>query len=345
LHNACDAGATSIEVTMAGNGLDSIQVTNNGHGMSEDDYKLIATPYSTSKILTNEDLRKLGGKTLGFRGLDLICLVEQCSSMRIITRPDECSVASVIELEGHPSIRDFMTGHHNRGTTVTVNNLFSTYPIRHQDTLRSSKTDMQKLITMLTASALSRPRVSVRLCRAGKLVWSHLPPRTHNCLSNPALDAASLVIGRRVSSQCSVIHQTADGFTVDACLIRSGCKIATEKRNQPCITVDGRPILRTKGIAKTLIKCYRCKMNGNLQYDSSSWYLEIRCLEASYDVNVDPEKDDLVFADPATVERLWKSALEGSIVEIQESSVEAERAEIRHSESQQSAAGGAKDVP
>ncbi len=345
LHNAYDAGATSIEVTMAGNGLNSIQVTDNGHGMSEDDCKLIATPYSTSKILTNEDLRKLGGKTLGFRGLDLACLVEQCESMRITTRLDGFSVASVIELKGHSSIRVLMTGHHNRGTTVTVNNLFSTCPIRHEDALRRSKTDRQKLNNMLTASALSRPRVSVRLCQAGKLVWSHLPPRTHNCLSNPALDAASLVIGHRVSSQCSVIHHTADGFTVDACLIRSGCNIATEKRNQPCITVDGRPISRTKGVAKTLTKYYRCKMNGNLHNDSSSWYLEIRCPEASYDVNVDPEKDNLVFADPATVERLWKSALEGSIVEIQESSVEAERAEMRPSESQQSAAGSAKGCP
>jgi len=348
LHNAYDAGATSIEVTMSGNGLNSIQVTDNGHGISEDDCKQIAVPYSTSKILTNEDLQKLGGKTLGFRGLDLACLAEQCSSIRITTRPEGCSVASVIELKGHPCIRDFTTGHHNRGTTVTVNNLFSTCPIRHEDALRRSKTDRQKLNDMLTASALSRPRVSVRLYQAGSLIWSHLLPRKHNLLSNPALDAASLVIGHPVLSQCSVIHQTAGGFTVDACLIRPSCNIATERRNKPFITVDGRPISRTKGIAKTLIKCYQCTTrltNGNLQDNSSTWYLEIRCPEASYDVNVDPEKDDLMFAESATVERLWKSALEGSIVEIQESSVEAERAQVRHSESQQSVAGGAKGHP
>jgi len=329
LHNAYDAGATSIEVTISGNGLTSMKVTDNGHGISEDDCKQIATPYSTSKILTNEDLQKLGGKTLGFRGLDLACLAEQCSSMRITTRPDGCSVASVIELKGHPCTRDFTTGHHNRGTTVMVNNLFSACPIRHEDALRRSKTDRQKLDDMLTACALSRPRVSVRLYQAGKLVWSHLSPQKHNRLSNPALDAASLVIGHQVSSQCSVIHQTAGGFTVDACLIRSGCNIATERRNKPFITVDGRPILRTKGIAKTLIKRYQRKMrlkNGDMHNNSYSWYLEIRCPEASYDVNVDPEKDDLMFAESATVERLWESALEGSIGEIQESS--AERAEV-----------------
>ncbi len=334
LHNAYDANAVIIRVTISKNGIDSIEVTDNGHGISRDNCKRIAKPYSTSKIRTREDLQKLGGDFLGFRGLDLARLAEQCASMKITTKTDECSLPSMVRLK--PYSPDIGTGNHNRGTTVRVENLFSTCPIRGKDAWQS-KTLVKKIIDMLTASALARPYVSLRLCQAEKVVWVHTP-LAHGRLSSPALNAVCLVFGPRVSSQCELIHRNAEGYTFDA-----ACNIANGRDDKPFITVDGRPISRAKQVAKTLIKCYQRVKNGNLCNKSSFWYLNIRCPEASYDVNVDPEKDDLVFANAARVENLWKSALQGYMMKVQDSSVEVET--LRHLKSQQSVAEGVTESP
>lgn len=218
--------------------------------------------------------------------------------MKITTKTDECSLSLVVRLK--PYSPNIGTGNHNRGTTVRVENLFSTCSIRGRDALKS-KTLVKKIIDMLTASALARPYVTLRLYQAGKVIWGHTS-LAHSRLSSPALNAVRLMFGPRVSSQCKLIHRNVEGYTFDAAF-----NIANGRDNKPFIIVDGRPMSRVKEVGQTLIKCYQRVMrveNGNLCNKSSFWYLNIQCSEASYDVNVDLEKDDLVFAKSATVKNL-----------------------------------------
>lgn len=58
LHNAYDANADIIRITISDKDIDFIKVTDNGHEISRDDCKRIAKAYSTSKIRTREDLQK-----------------------------------------------------------------------------------------------------------------------------------------------------------------------------------------------------------------------------------------------------------------------------------------------
>lgn len=46
VENSLDAGATSIDVRFKNNGLDSIEVQDNGHGISPDDYETIGAQLS-----------------------------------------------------------------------------------------------------------------------------------------------------------------------------------------------------------------------------------------------------------------------------------------------------------
>lgn len=68
VENSIDAGATSISIEVLPNLLDSIQVRDNGHGISPDgrDRELVAKRHCTSKITCMKDLDTV--KTLGFRG-------------------------------------------------------------------------------------------------------------------------------------------------------------------------------------------------------------------------------------------------------------------------------------
>ena len=66
MENAVDAGATSIKVLVVDGGRTSIQVIDNGSGMSETDARLAFERHATSKIKKAEDLFTLC--TMGFRG-------------------------------------------------------------------------------------------------------------------------------------------------------------------------------------------------------------------------------------------------------------------------------------
>jgi DNA mismatch repair ATPase MutL len=86
--NALDARATAISVEISPNTLDVIQVKDNGTGIGIEDRQLICKRGCTSKIRTLDDLNRLGGTFLGFRGEALSSIAELSQSVTVTTRID-----------------------------------------------------------------------------------------------------------------------------------------------------------------------------------------------------------------------------------------------------------------
>ena len=86
IDNAIDARATTISVEISANVLDRIQVKDNGHGIAPEDRGLVCQRYCTSKIRHLEDLRNIGGRSLGFRGEALASAIELSSRIIITTK-------------------------------------------------------------------------------------------------------------------------------------------------------------------------------------------------------------------------------------------------------------------
>jgi DNA mismatch repair ATPase MutL len=84
--NALDAIATSVTVEISLDALDIIQVKDNGQGIGVEDRQLICKRGCTSKIRTFEDLDKLGGSFLGFRGEALASVAELSEAVALTTR-------------------------------------------------------------------------------------------------------------------------------------------------------------------------------------------------------------------------------------------------------------------
>ena len=97
VENSLDAQASLVYVEVSPNALDKVRVRDNGHGISPADRGMIGKRHCTSKIRNLEDLERLGGQSLGFRGEALASAAELSSKMTISTRVEEESVASVIE--------------------------------------------------------------------------------------------------------------------------------------------------------------------------------------------------------------------------------------------------------
>ena len=97
--NALDARATFVFVEISTNTLDKIQVKDNGHGIVAVDRALVGKRHCTSKIRDLEDLRNLGGRSLGFRGEALASALELSGSLVITTRVEGEPTATEISFE------------------------------------------------------------------------------------------------------------------------------------------------------------------------------------------------------------------------------------------------------
>lgn len=88
IDNALDARATTINIDISQNTLDVIQVKDNGTGIGVQDRQLLCKRGCTSKIRSLEDLGRLGGSFLGFRGEALASIAELSRAAIITTRVD-----------------------------------------------------------------------------------------------------------------------------------------------------------------------------------------------------------------------------------------------------------------
>jgi DNA mismatch repair protein MutL len=82
VENAIDAGASRIDITVTGGGLDSIRVADNGSGMAPEDVPISLQRHATSKIRQASDLNSV--KTLGFRG-EALPSIAAVSRLRVVT--------------------------------------------------------------------------------------------------------------------------------------------------------------------------------------------------------------------------------------------------------------------
>ncbi|EAT87122.2 hypothetical protein SNOG_06058 [Parastagonospora nodorum SN15] len=163
VENSIDAGATTVgvvggrrltcdaEVRFKNNGLDAIEVQDNGGGISPDDYETIALKHYTSKLSSYDDLSSL--QTFGFRGeaLSSLCAL---SNFHIITaRPTDGSKGTKLEFEQSGKLKGTSVVAAKQGTTVVVETLFYNLPVRRKELEKNIKREYNKVLQLLNAYA------------------------------------------------------------------------------------------------------------------------------------------------------------------------------------------------
>lgn len=129
MENSIDAGSTRLELTLKNNGLDLINLKDNGHGILAQDLPLAFSRHATSKISRFEDLYHLS--SFGFRGeaLASICAI---SKVQCITFNEKEAEGSELRIEGGLTVysgsRQKNSGQH--GTDLNIQDLFFNTPAR-----------------------------------------------------------------------------------------------------------------------------------------------------------------------------------------------------------------------
>ena len=155
VENSIDAGATTVNVLVIDAGRTSIQVIDNGAGMSETDARMAFERHATSKIRKADDLFAL--HTMGFRG-EALASIAAVAQVELRTRTAGDEIGTHISIAASK-----VTGQEPVscpvGSNFSVENIFYNVPARRKF-LKSNTTELNNILTAFERIALVYPKVN-----------------------------------------------------------------------------------------------------------------------------------------------------------------------------------------
>lgn len=158
VENAIDAGASNINVIIVDAGRTSIQVIDDGKGMSETDARLSFERHATSKIRKADDLFSL--HTMGFRG-EALASIAAVAQIDLKTRMEGEDLGTQLTISGSQFVGQEPCAC-PVGSNFTVENLFFNVPARRKF-LKSNTTELNNIITAFERIVLVYPQISFTL--------------------------------------------------------------------------------------------------------------------------------------------------------------------------------------
>ncbi|MDR2635018.1 MAG: DNA mismatch repair endonuclease MutL, partial [Clostridiales bacterium] len=278
VENAIDAGATEIEVSVSGGGIEKITVSDNGFGITYDELPAAFLPHATSKIANKQDLFDIS--TLGFRG-EALASIASVSKVFMESRERGSDFSGIIEIEDGKII-SHRAGGRNKGTSITISSLFYNTPARLKF-LKTPKSEQTAITTLLQKLILANPEIAFTYEADGKTIFYTDGSSPVSALY-AVFDRETADAFRRISAETGIFR--LDGY------IALPAK-AKPNRNYQTLVVNGRfvesDIIRTaaeKAYAPFLMKHAfpAVALNLLLPFDS-------------VDVNVHPAKTEVRFSD------------------------------------------------
>ena len=284
VENALDAGATRIAVALAGGGIDRIEVTDDGIGMTADELALAVLRHATSK-LADDDLVRIA--TLGFRG-EALPSIGAAARLAITSRPRGEAHANAVRVDGG-EVSDVVPAAGAPGTRVVVSDLFFATPARRKF-LKVPRTEAEHAEAAVRRLAMAAPGVAFRLETDGRVVFD-LPAqdraaRVAGLLGPEAAGALLLVDAERGALRLS-------GYAASPAVTRAtGAAQA--------LTVNGRPV--SDPVLKAAVRVGYRDVIAAGRHPVVALYLDLPPEEM--DVNVHPAKTELRFRDSCAVRTL-----------------------------------------
>ncbi|KAF0636767.1 hypothetical protein NXS19_001433 [Fusarium pseudograminearum] len=315
--NSIDSGATSIEITIAPNTVDKIQVRDNGRGIQIEDFQFLGCRSHTSKIRNYDELHQNGGKTLGFRG-EALASATETAAIKITTRTAQDPVASLLMLKaktGGISKKQPVSG--TIGTTVQATNLFDKFTVRKQNAIKTSRRSLVEIQRLLESYAIAIPhlKISFKVSSPSTQSWSYSP-----CPPSNTQEAITQIFGHTLAAQlvevsfdsnveCDSTGVQLGTLRITALLPRPGSDVQVIKGKGAFISVDSRPISSTRSTGKKLVSVFKSSISKIIGSPDSSrapanpfLQISIQCPPGSYDPNVSQLKDEVMFDnEPAVI--------------------------------------------
>nr|WJN24954.1 mismatch repair protein [Pseudozyma thailandica] len=153
IENALDASATHIAINFRDYGADSFEVVDNGTGIDPSNYASVALKHYTSKLSSFSDLALV--RTFGFRGEALSSLCALSNVTIHTATSSQAPMGTVLKLGRSGKVEsDSGRAARQRGTTITIEGLFKSLPVRRKEFEKNLKREYTKAQNLLQAYAL-----------------------------------------------------------------------------------------------------------------------------------------------------------------------------------------------
>lgn len=284
LENSLDAGSTEISVALLQGGVKQLKVTDNGHGIAQDDLAMALTRHATSKIFSLEDLESVA--SLGFRG-EALASIASVSRTQIASREKQAKHAWRIACEGS-EIAPLEPAALDAGTIVEVSDLYFNTPARRKF-LKTEATEFGHCDEAFTRVALSRPDVTFTLQHNNRVL--------NRFMAGPANKRFAEVLGAEFAAESIEVSEEAAGLRLWGMIAKP--TFNRNSRDTQYVYVNGR-FVRDKLIAHAIRQAYQ----DVLHHDRHPAYvLFLECDPSLVDVNVHPAKTEVRFRDGQAVHR------------------------------------------
>ena len=290
MENAVDAGAMNVDVLVVDAGRTSIQVIDDGKGMSETDARLAFERHATSKILKAEDLFSL--HTMGFRG-EALPSIAAVAQVRLTTRTPDRELGTELTIEGSRVVSQEPCSC-PVGANFEVRNLFFNVPARRKF-LKSNQTELNNIIQEFERIVLVNPSVSFTLTHNGVLVTKLPASNQRQRIIN--------VFGKRLNEQLLSVD-------VDTSLVHLSGYVgkpdsARKKGVYQYFFVNGR-YMRHSYFHKAVLEAYEQLIP---QGEQIPYFLYFQVAPSCIDVNIHPTKTEIKFENEAAIWQIVIAAI------------------------------------
>ncbi|KAG7507345.1 mismatch repair endonuclease PMS2 [Solea senegalensis] len=325
VENSIDAGATNIDVKLKECGVELVEVSDNGKGVDEANFEGLTLKHHTSKLREFSDLTHV--ETFGFRGeaLSSLCAL---SDLSVVTCHESSQVGTklVFDHRGHMVQRS--PHPRQQGTTVSLQQLFSTLPVRHKEFQRNIKKEYAKMLHILQAYCIISTGVRITCSNQnekGKRSTVLGTNGSQNMRDNIGAifgpkQLQSLLPFQQVSPSGSIIEEYGlkdtdlpkQLFTITGFVSRSDHGVGRSATDRQFFFINNRPCDPLK-VTKIVNEVYH--MYNRHQYPFVA--LNIAVASDCVDVNVTPDKRQILLQE----EKLLLATLKTSLISMYEAGV------------------------
>lgn len=294
VENAVDAGARHISLSVVDAGRTSIQVIDDGKGMSETDARLAFERHATSKIRQAGDLFNL--HTMGFRG-EALPSIAAVAQVELKTRQsgedigtDLCMAASKV-VSQEPCACPV-------GANFLVENLFYNVPARRKF-LKSNTTELNNIITAFERIALVYPNIALSLHSNGTELYNLRP----GSLRQRIVD----IFGKRINQD--LLPVKVETSVCDICGFVGKPEAAKKKGAKQYFFVNGR-FMRHPYFHKAVQSAYERLVP---QGEQVPYFIYFDVSPKDIDVNIHPTKTEIKFENEQTIFQILMATVKDAV--------------------------------
>lgn len=294
VENAIDAEAHEVHVLVTDAGKTSIQVIDDGKGMSETDARLSFERHATSKIRQASDLFAL--HTMGFRG-EALASIAAVAEVELKTRLAGKELGTRLVLAGSKvELQETVTC--PQGSNFLVKNLFFNVPARRKF-LKANSTELSNILAEFERIALVHPEVAFYLYSNDTEVFN-LPVM-------PLRQRIMSVFGKKMNQQLLSVEVETSLVKISGFIAKP--ETARKKGAHQYFFVNGR-YMRHPYFHKAVMDAYEQLIPAGEQI---SYFIYFDVDPANIDVNIHPTKTEIKFENEQAIWQILSAAVKESL--------------------------------